>query len=183
MISPNFTEKELKATAYHEAGHAFMHLLFGYDVTSVSVNEDNNTGKVESNYSVEPEGLQKLLDKYAFACIAIAGSVSEGRFLKLDEPVEKFGDIESLDDFSKVGRLNLPNPIRSLLIDLTNRILMNEWNAVSAIAEELHIHKKPSQTEVNQFFAETNLGVKHDLYVKDLERLSFVEEGKSSSLE
>lgn len=175
------SEFKLEATAYHEAGHAFMHLLFGHDVTRIFIDEDD--GKVESNYSVEPATLQEPLEKYIFACIAIAGSVAEGKFMKLDDPRKKFGDGQSIYDFFEVGKLQLSKEVQSLLKDATNQIVMDNWSHISVFAKSLYAQRGLSKIEIDQLSSDIDFEEKRDFYIKKLGELDFAAESKTNNIE
>lgn len=110
-----------EVAAYHEAGHAVMHMLFGDEIISISV-EDNGSGLVHcpvpypTSYlspfvgcfkKMEPAHVAIIINNFRrklkrYAMINIAGYYSEYKFLKKRMPYNLTFSNNDQNDFSKI---------------------------------------------------------------------------------
>lgn len=139
-------QKKRKEAAYHEAAHVFMLALFGHQITSTLIREEDNVVikfSGETNYSpyVAPEFLEDLSEKHAFACIAISGSSSEDKIIGYTSEERGLSIVEgggSHDDWIKYNELALEVGSLKPLIEVTNKIIDDHWEVVSELAEALY---------------------------------------------
>jgi hypothetical protein len=140
--APDFSDVRIKATAVHEAGHAFLARVIGSQVDSVLVNADG-TGLTSVRHRVSAP----LRHRAAFA---IAGAAAERKFHEVDiaagrkpkDVAEYFSDgdrelIESFarqaypDDFAKQAKFLWE------AVDETIRLVEKGWTQIKSIARQL----------------------------------------------
>lgn len=169
MCSSTSNEHKIWSTAYHEAGHAFMLILFGHNGVEIIVNESEE-GEVRYSSYVAPESLIALIEKYIFACIAIAGSVSEDKFMDRKNPGYSllYGGGADAEQYQK---LRLPHGSFLPLLDATNEIIEENWKLISKIADAAYIAKYLSKKEIDQLLSGVDMSQKRVMYEQKLENL------------
>lgn len=153
---------DLKAAAYHEAGHALLHAIFGERIDGLTVNADG-TGKV-SRFQALPiwdscPGLlpdsQTMMGRCQSAMISMAGAVAEDAFIGIGMP-EILYESSAADDWEGIQKLNLPESLLFELQDLTCMAVGDNWSKVQALAEDLFIQRTMSPDEADKYLDGVN---------------------------
>ena len=182
------------ATAFHEAGHAFMSELVGWKYEYVEINGHKGGlfGCVERTNT--------MLDKLILACICLSGGITEVLHLfsrglgdsgGIAEKLYQFsiesdfvsvlsgaftcnvggGDV----DLSKYREIGLCEGFREPLIEFTGKIIIDNWYMVSTIANSLAEQKRLTYEEVKRLLGDfklRELREKYDVYISELRAIS-----------
>jgi hypothetical protein len=183
------------ATAFHEAGHAFMSELVGWKYEYVEINghEGGLFGCVERTNT--------MLDKLILACICLSGGITEVLYLLFSRDLGDSGDIaENLyqfsvapdfvlvlygaftcnvgggdRDLSKYLEIGLCEGFLKPLIEFTGKIIIDNWYMVSTIANSLAEHKRLTYEEVKRLLGDfelRELRKKYAVYISELRAIS-----------
>lgn len=145
--------------------------LFGYDVINASIDKDNGG---ETNYIpyTPPELIEDLMEKYIFTCIAFAGSIAEDIFRGFEEPFASLSVGGGGDDFSKYTKLGFPIGSSDRFLDPVRKIVEENWDLISHIADIICEKKCLSSSEVNEIFQDKDLDEKQEFYKLELSKIS-----------
>ncbi|MFN5302326.1 MAG: hypothetical protein ACK5C9_06705 [Pseudanabaena sp.] len=173
MMEEDTALENMKKTAFHEAGHVFLHEVFKVPYTSVQINENVNENAQKG--VVHGDG-EAPIDDLIYACICFSGAVSQDKCTHPLCPPEQYGESlqeglwvngSDLDKYTKLGLSK--NHFRSLL-DFTIKIIIDNdnWELVSKIADALIKKKQLRPEEVKQIVGDLGLKEKQYLYTLDL---------------
>ena len=136
----------MKATAYHEAGHAVVAILMGRTVQKVSIiPSQNRLGAV----TIQKGRTKKTSDKLeAEMLILLAGMAAEAR---VTGTYNLQGASQDLRHVEKLALSRSPNSKQATklihkTLDKTNHLISNKanWQAIKTIAKELLEHESIS---------------------------------------
>lgn len=140
------TDPKLKATAYHEAGHAVLALLMGRPVQKVSIiPSQNRLGAV----TIQKGRVKKSTDRLeSEMLILLAGMAAEAR---VTGQYNLQGAGQDLAHVEKLALSRSPNSKQATklihkTLDKTNHLISQKtnWTAIKAIAKELLEHESIS---------------------------------------
>ncbi len=193
MTQENYLDlvKKIERSAFHEVGHLIIHEIFGLgyrDLRIIKIEHEGGSINFEGNLHSEfgEEFLNttspELIDKLRYACICLAGSVAEEKYLyPNNDPTWGLLLATGFSDFNEYNKLNLKNHYKKFLKDITKEIITETWESISKIASILVEKKKLkleqfeqiwNSQEIKQFFVPeekqilVNCGL---LYTKKLE--------------
>ena len=182
------------ATAFHEAGHAFMSELVGWKYEYVEINGHKGGlfGCVERTNT--------MLDKLILACICLSGGITEVLHLFSRDLGDSGGIAENLyqfsvapdfvsvlygafacnegggdEDLSKYLEIGLCEGFLKPLIEFTGKIIIDNWYMVSTIANSLAEQKRLTYEEVKRLLGDfklRELREKYDVYISELRAIS-----------
>jgi len=149
--------ENMKKTAFHEAGHVFLHELCEIPYKSVQIFSEQE-GRVFGNE--EPP-----IDPLIYACICFSGAVAQDKYadpscspkyygISLQEGVGVNGS-----DFDQYKKLKLPENHFLPLLDTTRKAVIDidHWELISKIANAPMEKKKLQSEEVKQILEGSNL--------------------------
>lgn len=174
MFQNNYKFDYLRETAFHEAGHTFMHELFDLPYEDVLVNEDG--GELNFIYQ-EITKTSSLLSKLIYACICFSGSIAEDMYKYprgLDDSQDSiygsslyFGG--AITDLYKYQEMGLTRSYMNSLLDFTRKIIIDNWSIVETIANSLAKNKQLTSKEVKNLLSNCELKEKHHVYILELQ--------------
>lgn len=141
---------EKRGTAFHEAGHAFLHELFGLPYTDVQITEGEE--RVSFTYP-EPTSHDDLVTQLIYACACFSGSIAEDTYSQpSNADLSGFSLIigGGIVDNQKYRELNLPQSCRKPLLAITRKIILENWSHIEKIAESLLEKTSLTSAEVGQ---------------------------------
>jgi len=168
-------------TAFHETGHAFIHEIFELSYTDMEISFKNG-GLLNSSYS-DSEKItcnSPLIDKLFYACICFAGVISENEYKGVNYIVRDFSklfegggacDWKNYQDICCQGICCFQDSWVIPLRDITRKIITENWELVSKIANKLVEKKKMCSEEVKQLLGDWGLKEKQHRYILELERI------------
>ena len=175
MMEEDNALANMKKTAFHEAGHVFLHEVFEIPYKSVQINENAQIGEQEG--VVHGDG-EATIDNLIYACICFSGAVAQDKHTHPSCSSEQYGlslqeglwvNGSDLDKYKKLGLYQnhfLP------LLDITIKIIIDNWELVSKIANALIKKKKLQSEEVKQILGDWKLKEKQYLYTLELKEIS-----------
>ena len=173
MFIQNDINSSPLSTAFHEAGHVLIHEIFDWPYIDVSVTE---AGKEGVNYSYpDPKPNSPDTDKLIYACVCCAGAVAEDKFkFGHDAPKENLG--ASLiagygyfrSDATKFQELRLPAGTLENILEITADIVLENWEAVSNIAQIINEQKHVCSEDIHKLLNETSFRKDTEQYLQRL---------------
>jgi len=173
MMEENTALEKTMKTAFHEAGHVFLHQVFKIPYTSVQINENINENVQKGSVHGAEEA---PIDDLIYACICFSGAVAQDKYTHPSCLPEQYG--ESLQeglwvngsDLDKYKKLGLSENHFRPLLDFTIKIIIDNdnWELVSKIANALIKKKQLRSEEIKQILGDLKLKEKQYLYTLDL---------------
>ena len=158
-------------TAFHETGHAFIYEIFEVSYKDIEISFKGG-GNLNSKYS--PEITSPLINKLFYACICFAGVISENEYKGVNytdknlKELFKGGGECDLEMYKEMG---FPKNYEIPLRDITKKIITENWELVSKIANKLVEKKKMCSEEVKQLLGDWGLKEKQHRYILELGRI------------
>lgn len=157
----NIRTAEIERIAYHLAGHIFIHLLTGVELTGANIIGNNKQYHVviHDNYDLIQNNDKELRDD-TIMCIR-AGSLAEKYYCWIKcinyDPQISGNDIWQISKLYHEGATKLKwqegfeNHINSLEAE-TERLIKVHWSFVEIIAQNLLTNKKLTVGEINELW-------------------------------
>jgi len=130
--------KEEKATAYHEAGHALAAYRFGHYGEEISIVPEEGTAGSSLSEAEWADGSKDIEQIIVY----FAGFASESKYNKDANKIRSSGDDEKAAEL-----LSRTNETESSLRIKAKEIIDKNWKIIEAIAEKLFIHKRLKDDE------------------------------------
>jgi ATP-dependent Zn protease len=137
---------ERARTAYHEAGHLVIGIIFGFRCSSVSIRPDEARGSLGrtapiEGHTGEPQSRETV---ERWLCVLFAGYAAEVRFAPDAREAAREGargDDEQAEQFLKRAAM-ANNSVRSLLRARTAALVEQHWAAIQSVARALLKHEE-----------------------------------------
>lgn len=175
MIEEDTALENMKKTAFHEAGHVFLHEVFEMPYKSVQINENGQIGEQQGVVNGDGEA---WIDDLIYACVCFSGAVAQDKYTHPSCLPENYGLSlqEGLwvngSDLDKYKKLGLPENYFLPLLDTTIKIIIDNWELVSKIANALIKKKELQSEEVKRILGDWTLKEKQYLYTLELKEIS-----------
>ncbi len=174
MFQDNYRFDHLRGTAFHEAGHTFMHELFDFPYKDVLINEDG--GELNFTYQEITEA-DPMLSKLIYSCICFSGSIAEDMYTyprgSDDSQDAIYGSSlffgGGITDLEKYQEMGLPKSYRESLLDFTRKIIIDNWLIISTIANSLVKNKHLTSKEVKELLSNYKLKEDYHVYILELQ--------------
>jgi hypothetical protein len=172
MMEEDDALENMRKTAFHEAGHVFLHEVFEIPYKSVQINENAQVGEHEGVVHGDEEASIEI-DELIYACICFSGAVAEDKYTYPSYSPKNYGlSIQEGTDLDKYQQLGLHKNYFDPLLDSTIKIIIDNWELVSKIANALIKEKELRSEEVKQILGNWELKEKQYRYTLDIEEIS-----------
>ena len=151
------TAVERARTAYHEAGHLVIGMLFGFRCSSVSIRPDEARGSLgrvipREEYAGQAAGEISRRAIEPWVCVLFAGYAAEARFAPDARDAAREGargdDDQAEDYLERAGMAN--DSTRHLLRARTAALIEEHWATIESVARALLRHEEFDATEVER---------------------------------
>jgi len=174
MFQDNYKSDDLRETAFHEAGHTFIHELFDFPYKDVLINEDG--GELNFTYQEITEA-DSMLSKLIYSFICFSGSIAEDMYKyprgSDDSQDSIYGSSlyfgGGITDLYKYQEMGLSRSYMESLLDFTRKIIIDNWLIISMIANSLVENKYLTDKEVKKLLSNCELKEKYHVYILELQ--------------